>query len=82
MHDSHMAFPLSYLFHNYTWGKLDILHQGRLSILRRQLQSTGFNFMLVSWTKACLISLLDVWAEQSMFPAFQIRLARRLTQKN
>ena len=38
--------------------------------------------MLVSWTKACLISLLDVWAEQSMSPAFQIRLGRRLTKKN
>ena len=37
--------------------------------------------MLVSCNKICLISLLDVWAEQSMSPAFQIRLARRLTQK-
>ena len=38
--------------------------------------------MLVSWKKAYLVSLLDVWAEQSMSPAFQIRVARRLTQKN
>ena len=31
--------------------------------------------------KTCLISLLDEFADQSMSPAFQIRLARRLTQK-